>query len=100
MGDESSSGITTIWVNQWLKTQLLGFQKARVDTLLGRQLPHADDCLAEPWCPVFGYRGYLGMSGIQTGDINLLTNGGKRFRRCSLLTCDSGSFAGSSGESL
>jgi hypothetical protein len=95
MGDESSSGITTIWVNQWLKTQLLGLGWARVDTCWGGNFRTQMIASLNPGASVFGYRGYLGMSGIQTGDINLLTNGGK-LPVAFLPTCDSGSFAGSS----
>jgi hypothetical protein len=97
MGDPSASGITTIWVNQWLKTQLQGLGWSHVDTCWSGNFSTAMTTSLSPnGGTVFGYRGYLGMSGISAGTISAQTNGGK-LPVALLPTCDTGSFASTDG---
>lgn len=93
MGDPSSSGITTIWVNQWLKTQLKDLGWSHIDTCWsGNFVTAMTASLSPAGATVFGYRGYWQMSGIGTGNISALANGGK-LPVALLPTCDTGSFA-------
>ena len=95
MGDETSSGVTTIWVNQWLKTRLQELGWSHIDTVWSGNFPTQMTASLTPGASVFTYRGYLGMSGIGSGNISTLTNGG-RLPVALLPTCDSGSFSSSS----
>ncbi len=93
-GDPSDSGITTIYVNQWVQSQLLDLGWHQVNTtwsgnFAGEMLTRVGDGVS-----VYGYRGYLGTSGITNGYVNALGNG-LRLPMALLPTCDSGSFVGS-----
>lgn len=92
MGDPSQSGITTIWVNQWLKTQLLDLGWSKVDTVWSGNFRSIMTASLTPGASVCAYRGFLGMSGIAAADIDILTNGG-RLPVALLPTCDTGSFS-------
>ncbi|MBK8164868.1 MAG: hypothetical protein IPK64_02770 [bacterium] len=91
MGDPNSSGITTIWVNQWLKTKLEGLGWTHIDTTWSGNFATRMVSTLNPGASVFAYRGYLGMSGINTGHIGSLTNGA-RLPVALLPTCGTGSF--------
>ncbi|MBM4131627.1 hypothetical protein FJ250_11480, partial [bacterium] len=91
MGDPGTSGITTIWVNQWLKTKLQQLGWTHIDTTWSGNFATQMVATLNPGASVFTYRGYLGMSGIGTGHINSLTNGG-RLPVALLPTCGTGSF--------
>lgn len=91
LGDPSTSGITTIWVNQWLKTKLQGLGWTHIDTMWSGNFATQMVATLNPGASVFAYRGYLNMSGITTGHIGALTNGG-RLPVALLPTCGTGSF--------
>jgi hypothetical protein len=91
MGDPNTSGITTIWVNQWLKTKLQGLGWTHIDTTWSGNFATQMVSTLNPGASVFAYRGYLNMSGITTGHIGALTNGG-RLPVALLPTCATGSF--------
>lgn len=91
-GDPSASGITTIYVNQWLKGQLQEEGFSHVDTTWSGNFPIEMMASVNQGSAVYGYRGYLGTSGISNGMVNSLTNGG-RLAMAILPTCGSGSFA-------
>jgi hypothetical protein len=94
LGDPVDSGITTVWVNQWLKGQLLANGYTTVDTVWGGNFANQMVASVNAGKSAFGYRGYLGMSGITTAHIESLHNGG-RLPVAILPTCDTGSFDGS-----
>lgn len=93
-GDPSASGITTITTNQWLKSQLLDLGWTQVDTTWSGNFVSEMFNAVGSGVSVYGYRGYLGTSGISNGHVEALTNGG-RLPVALLPTCDSGSFVGS-----
>ncbi len=94
IGDPSSSGITTITVNQWLKGRLLASGYSAVDTIWGGDFSTQFLTSLNLGKSAFGYRGYLEMSGISPALIGVLTNGG-RLPVAIIPTCDTGSFDGS-----
>ncbi len=76
-GDPSSSGISTIHVNQWVKAQLEALGFAPVDTIwegdfAGLMLEHLS-----AGASVFGYRGFFEMSGFSSAYADFADNGGK-----------------------
>ncbi len=91
-GDPRSSGITTVYVNQWLKAQLQNIGYAEIDTIWAGDFPNLMYQTLNKGGTVFGYRGYLGMSQFTTGYISALTNGGM-LPFAVIVTCDTGSFA-------
>jgi Peptidase family C25/Propeptide_C25/FlgD Ig-like domain len=92
IGDPSDSGISTIYVNQWLKGQLLANNYAEVDTIWDGNFTTQMMVSVNSGVSALGYRGYYGMSGISPAHIGALTNGG-RLPVAILPTCDTGSFA-------
>ncbi len=93
-GDPSASGITTIYTNQWLKGQLFAHGWTQVDTTWSGNFVNPMMAQVGQGVSVYGYRGYLGTSGISNGHVMSLANGG-RLAMALLPTCDSGSFASS-----
>ncbi len=91
-GDPSASGITTIYTNQWLKGQLLFNGWSQVDTTWSGNFVNPMMSQVGAGVSAYGYRGYLGTSGISNGHVTSLNNGGK-LAIALLPTCDSGSFA-------
>ena len=91
-GDPSSSGITTIYVNQWLKEQLLQHNYTQVDTIWGGNFLSAMTASLNQGLSVFGYRGYWHMSGMSSAHIMALGNQ-KELPFAIIVTCDTGSFA-------
>jgi len=91
VGDPASSGMTTIYVNQWLKGQLLNLGFAEVDTIWDGNYPTLMYNSLNQGASVFGYRGFYAVSNFSQGHIMSLGNGGK-LPFAVLPTCDSGSF--------
>jgi len=91
-GDTGSSGITCIYVNQWVKSQLLDIGYTQVDTIWGGNFVSLMTGDLNAGCTVFGYRGWLGMSGMSASNIMYLSNG-YELPFAVIPTCDSGSFA-------
>ena len=88
-GDESASGITTIYVNQWLKGHLEVLGWAQVDTTWSGNFQTAFSSRVGDGVSIYGYRGYLGMSNIGQSTIGNLSNGGM-LPVAILPTCDTG----------
>ncbi len=91
VGDPSESGLTCIQLMQWLKRKLLGWGYTDVDTIF-----------TSPWVlqmveginrgdSIFGYRGFFGMSGLETDDVFDLENG-RKMPYAVNLTCQTGTF--------
>jgi len=97
-GDPSASGITTIYVNQWVKGQLLFNGWSHVDTTWSGDFAAQMFASVGAGVSAYGYRGYIGTSGISNSHVNALTNGGK-LAVALLPTCESGSFAYSTSRS-
>ncbi len=90
--DRSSSGITTIFTSQWLKNQLLARGYTQIDTIFGGNFTSLMVASLNQGGTVFTYRGYLGMSGMQSSHILASTNG-IELPFAVILTCDTGSFS-------
>jgi hypothetical protein len=91
-GDPSSSGTSTIYVNQWLKEQLQPLGYTQIDTIW--TAPFASQIFQKlnRGASVYSYRGYLGCSGFSPSYIDNLTNG-TELPFAIMVTCASGSFA-------
>jgi len=94
VGDPADSGITTIYVNQWLKGQLFANGYTSVDTVWSGNFLSQVNSSINGGISAFGYRGFWNMSGITPGHINALANG-DRLPVAILPTCETGSFQGS-----
>ena len=90
-GDPSSSGYSTIWVNQWVKQQLLKLNYTQVDTIWGGNYTVQMMANINQGESIFTYRGYYGMSGMSYSHIGTLSNG-QKLPFALILTCDTGSF--------
>ncbi len=90
-GDPGASGITTIFVNQWVKSHLLDLGYTQIDTIWGGNFASLMTASINQGLTAFGYRGYVGMSGFGTGHIGSLNNGYK-LPFAVIPTCASGSF--------
>ncbi len=90
-GDTSPSGITTVFVNQWVKSQLLEIGYTQIDTLWNPGQSSMTSRINQG-LSVFGYRGYLNMSGMDSGHIGYLDNG-MELPFAVIPTCDTGSFS-------
>ncbi len=90
--DPSASGITTIFVSQWLKAQLEATGFAQVDTIWSGNYASQMYASLNQGLSVFTYRGYVGMSGFNNGHITNASNRGK-LPFAIFPTCDSGSWA-------
>ncbi len=97
-GDPSASGITTIYTNQWVKGQLQNLGWSQVDTTWSGNFVSPMMAQVGQGVTAYGYRGYLGTSGITNGHVTSLTNGGK-LAMALLPTCASGSFANQTARS-
>ena len=97
VGDPSSSGPTTVHAMQWLKDRLLDWGYTQVDTVFSSPFVTLMRYSLENGVGVFGYRGYWGMSGWDTGDIHSLQND-HMLPYCVNLTCGTGTF--NSGEAI
>ncbi len=91
VGDPSQSGISTVYVSQWLKAQLEGFGFTQVDTIFSGNYPILMMSSLNQGLGAFAYRGFGGMSNFTSAHINNLTNGGK-LPFAVFPTCNTGSF--------
>jgi len=92
VGDQSSSGETTIYVNQWLKEELQHRGYAQIDTVFASPFASQITAKFNQGISAYAYRGYIGMSGFSTGYIDNLANAGE-LAFAIMPTCGSGSFA-------
>ncbi|MBK7703145.1 MAG: hypothetical protein IPI34_09780 [bacterium] len=91
VGDPSSSGITTIYVNQWVRDQLLGLHYTQIDSIYGGNYVSLMTTNYNKGGSLFTYRGWYGMSGMQSTNLQNLTNAGE-LAFAVIMTCDTGSF--------
>ncbi len=92
VGDPSSSGITTIFVNQWVKNHLLNLGYTQIDTIWSGNFASLMMSSLNQGETVFGYRGWLNMSGFTSGSASALSNG-YELPFVMIPTCGTGSFA-------
>jgi hypothetical protein len=97
VGDPSTSGISCIITNDNIKEvlQLHNFNDIR--TVYGGSFPSQMTNNLSDGLGFFNYRGYYGVSGFTSGDVNA-TNNGFMLPIATVITCGTGSFGG--GESL
>ncbi len=92
VGDASTSGPTCVQTMQWLKSELLEYGYAEVDTIFTSPFTSQMTTKLNRGDTIFSYRGYYHMSGFDTGYITNLTNG-RKMAYGVFPTCDTGSFA-------
>ncbi len=90
-GDPSASGYSCIWINQWVKQQLLELNYTSVDTIWSGNFRNLMMATINAGESIFTYRGYWGMSGLSSSYIGALTNG-EKLPFALIVTCDTGSF--------
>lgn len=90
-GDPSSSGYSTIWVNQFVKEQLQSMNYTQIDTIWSGNFVSQMMGTIGAGESLFTYRGYWNMSGLNTGYISSLGNQ-QKLPYAVILTCDTGSF--------
>jgi len=90
-GDPSESGISTVYVSQWLKAQLQDFGYTEIDTIYSGNFPMLMMGSLNQGLGAFAYRGFGGMSNFTSSHINALNNGGK-LPFAVIPTCNTGSF--------
>jgi hypothetical protein len=97
-GDPSSSGVTCIHIMQWIKERLRQEGYTVVDTAFSPSYESKTLTSLNQGRSLFAYRGWLGMSGIETGDISALTNG-RKLTYAVIPTCGTGSWASGTARS-
>ena len=90
-GDPASSGYSTIFVNQFVKQQLLELDYTQIDTIWGGNYLTQMMATIGQGETLFTYRGYWHMSGMTENHILSLANG-TQLPFSVILTCDTGSF--------
>jgi Peptidase family C25/Propeptide_C25/FlgD Ig-like domain/Carboxypeptidase regulatory-like domain len=90
-GDPGTSGYSCVWVNQWVKQQLLELNYTRVDTIWSGNFATLMYETVNRGESIFTYRGYYNMSGMGAGYIDALANK-EKLPFALILTCDTGSF--------
>ncbi len=90
-GDPGSSGYSCIWVNQWVKQQLLELNYTQVDTIWSGNFATQIFNTVDQGESFFTYRGYYGMSGVNSSYIDALNNK-EKLPFALIVTCDTGSF--------
>ena len=90
-GDPSSSGYSCIFVNQFVKEQLLDLGYTRIDTIWSPNYLTQMLATINQGESLFTYRGYIGMSGMASGHIESLGNG-RQLPYAVIMTCATGSF--------
>ena len=98
VGDPSSSGYSTIQVQQWIKQRLLQLSYTQIDTIFGGNFVSQMTTALNRGDSFFCYRGYIGMSGWGNSNTYALGNGAK-MPFCVISTCGTGSFASSTARS-
>ncbi|MDP7072769.1 MAG: C25 family cysteine peptidase [Candidatus Marinimicrobia bacterium] len=95
VGDISPSGISCVTTNEYIRQVLEGHGFDDVRTIYSGS--HDTQLIADinDGVAYANYRGWIGMSGFDTGDINNLNNG-LMLPFATFLTCGTGSFASSS----
>ncbi len=94
----SGSGTSTIQTNRWIKTRMVWANYTRIDTMwytMGGSIPTTISGAINNGVTYFNYRGYLGISGWDNGDIDALSNG-RKLPFCTVITCGTGGFDGDS----
>jgi len=93
----SSSGLSTIQTNRWIKTRMIENEFTRIDTFWynsgGSSVATTITNAVNNGISILNYRGYWGMENFSLSNINALTNGYK-LPFCSIITCDTGGFDG------
>jgi len=99
VGDPNTSGISCVITNENINEMLdlAGFEE--VNTIYGGSFPSQMVSGMNEGVSFFNYRGYYGVSGFGSSDVNGTSNG-FMLPVATVITCGTGSFAGSSGESL
>ncbi|MBU1701462.1 MAG: T9SS type A sorting domain-containing protein [Candidatus Eisenbacteria bacterium] len=93
VGDQyNQTGISAVYVNQWVKTGLLKLGYTEVDTIWTESFVAKMQQKLNRGDTVFSYRGWWGMSSWSNSYAYALTNGWK-MPFCVNITCDTGSFA-------
>ncbi len=90
-GDPASSGMSCIFVNQFVKQQLLDMGYTRIDTIWSSPFLNQMLATVNQGESLFTYRGYIGMSGMSSGHIESMSNG-RQLPFAAILTCATGSF--------
>ena len=90
-GDPGSSGITCVQIMQWHKIRLLEYGYTEVDTIFSSPFVSQMMSSMNSGVGIFSYRGYLGMSGFDGGDVNALANGRKLIYAINI-TCGTGTW--------
>ena len=93
VGDPNASGISTVQVQQWIKTRLRQIGYTQIDTIFNGDFVGQMSTSLNRGDTVFSYRGYWQMSGWGNSNTYTLTNGWK-LPFVVAITCDTGSFAG------
>ncbi len=91
-GDPGASGYSCIWISQWVKHQLLDLNYTQVDTIWSGNFTTAMMSTINAGESIFTYRGYYGMSGMNSSHIGSLSNG-EKLPFAMIPTCDTGSFS-------
>ncbi len=97
-GDRSSSGISCVHIMQWIKERLREDGFTCVDTVFSGSYEYLTLASLNQGRSFFAYRGWLGMSGIGSGDIASLTNGPK-LTYAVIPTCGSGTWYSGTSQS-
>jgi hypothetical protein len=90
-GDPGSSGYSCIWINQWVKHQLLDLNYTQVDTIWSGNFTTEMLATVNAGESIFTYRGYYYMSGMNSSHIYSMSNG-EKLPFAMIPTCDTGSF--------
>ena len=92
-GDPGTSGQSCVWVNQWVKEQLQELNYTQIDTIWSGNFRTLMENSINQGLSIFTYRGYWGMSGLDSPYITSLFNM-EKLPFALILTCDTGSFEG------
>jgi len=99
VGDPNTSGISCVITNENINEmmELAGFEE--VNEIYGGSFASQMQAGLSEGVSFFNYRGYYGVSGFGSSNVNSTTNG-FMLPVASVITCGTGSFGESSGESL
>ncbi len=91
VGDPSSSGYTCVQVAQWTDMRMRANGCTEVSAIYSSPFVSQMVTQLSRGDTYFMYRGYWGMSGFDTGDVNAVANGRKMNFSCQI-TCGSGDY--------